>query len=249
MWRKLLRVALLAVYFAGLLGVAGLTAYAAFSQFVRRGVTPVPDLVGLPLSEAEALLVDQGLRMRWLEGEDRFDDSVPSDQVLQHNPGPGSLVKKASTVDVVLSLGRQLVEVPDLSGQALQAAQVNLAAAGLSFGRQGSIYTDHGAVGTVVGQGPPPGSLVDRATSVDLLISLDNTAETYVMPDLIYRTDAEVKRFFRRHGFRLGSVKYEPYEGVGEGIVLRQYPLAGHPLRRRDVIALVVAASPESASP
>jgi hypothetical protein len=40
-------------------------------------------------------------------------------------------------------------------------------------------------------------------------------------------------------------VKYEPYEGIEAGVVLRQYPLAGHPLRRHDVISLVVAAPAE----
>lgn len=249
MWRRLLRAAVIAAYLAVLVGVGGLTAYLAFSQFVRRGVTPVPDLVGLSLSEGEALVVDQGLSIHWLEAEDRFDASVPAGRILQHAPGPGSLVKKGSVVDVVLSRGRQLVEIPDLTGQAVQAAQVNLAAAGLAVGRQNNIITEFGIPGTVVRHVPAAGSQVDRSTPVDLMVSIENSAEIFVMPDLVYRTVEEVKHFFVRHGFRLGSVKYEPYEGADEGIVLRQYPLAGHPLRRRDVISLVVAATPESAAP
>jgi hypothetical protein len=51
-----------------------------------------------------------------------------------------------------------------------------------------------------------------------------------------------VQRFFQTRGFRLGSVKYERYEGIRPGVILRQYPLAGHPLRREDTVALVVAA-------
>ena len=35
------------------------------------------------------------------------------------------------------------------------------------------------------------------------------------------------------------------YEGVREGAILRQYPLAGHPLDRRETISLVVAARPD----
>ena len=41
----------------------------------------------------------------------------------------------------------------------------------------------------------------------------------------------------------MGTVKFEPYEGILDGTILRQTPLPGHPLRRRDVISLVVAAS------
>ena len=227
-----------------LLLVFGATAYLSFNQFVRRGVMPVPDLVALPLAEAEMLLRDQGLSMRWNEQEDRFDESVAAGLVLEHDPGPGSLVKKGSAVQVVLSRGQQLVEVPKLNGQALQAAQVTLGAVGLSLGRRGNVYADGGEAGAVVWQSPPAGELVDRATPIDLMVSIDNTQQTYVMPDLVYLRDTYVRDYFEGRGFRLGSVKYEPYEGVPEGIVLRQYPLAGHPLRSRDVISLVVSAEP-----
>ncbi len=63
------------------------------------------------------------------------------------------------------------------------------------------------------------------------------------MPDLVYREYEPVRRFFDRRGFRLGGVKFEAYEGISPGVILRQYPLPGHPLRRQDVISLVVTAS------
>lgn len=241
MGRKLLRGLWLATYVGVLLVIFGVTSYLAFSQFVRRGVRPVPDLVGLSPEEGESMLADSGLTMRWLEGGDRFDEEVPAGRVLQHSPRAGSLVKKGSSVEIVLSRGRQLVAVPDLSGKALQAAQVSLAAAGLKQGRLASIFTRSGKPGTVVWQNPAAGSEVDRSVTVDLLVSVESSADVFVMPDLIYRSYDQVRDFFDRFGFRLGSVKFEAYEGIDEGIVLRQYPLAGHPLKRRDVISLVVA--------
>lgn len=243
MWRKLGRVLALLGYAGAVLVLFGSTAYLSFNQFVRRGVMPVPDVVGLTLQEARNLLLDQGLRVRRLEDEDRFDDAMPPGLVLQHDPAAGSLVKKGSAVDIILSRGQQLVEVPDLSSQAIQAAQVNLAASGLALGRRGNVYTDVGAPGSVVRQHPLAGTLVDRSTPIDVMVSLENTSEVYVMPDLVNRRGTDVRLFFERQGFRVGSVKYEPYEGVEEGVVLRQYPLPGHPLRRHDVISLVVAAS------
>lgn len=244
MKRFLLRSLRVALGLAVLLIVFGSTAYLSFNQFVRRGAMQVPDLIGLPLAEAEMVLLDQGLKLRWLEGEDRFDDTVPAGMVLEHDPGPGSMAKRGGSVKVILSRGQQLVEVPDLSGKVIQAAQVNLAASGLSLGRRTSVFSDGGEPGTVVRQSPPPGAEVDRSTPVDVMVLVDNTNEVFIMPDLVYRTEEEVRQFFTSHGFKLGSVKYEPYEGIPEGVVLRQYPLMGHPLRRRDVIALVVSAAP-----
>jgi beta-lactam-binding protein with PASTA domain len=135
-----------------------------------------------------------------------------------------------------------------LTGQAIQAAQVNLAATGLQLGRRSNVFTDAGAPGSVVRQRPLPGTPVDRSTPVDVMVSLENTSEVYVMPDLVNLRGTGVRLIFEGQGFRLGSIKYEPYEGVEEGVVLRQYPLPGHPLRRHDVISLVVAANSQDDS-
>jgi beta-lactam-binding protein with PASTA domain len=61
------------------------------------------------------------------------------------------------------------------------------------------------------------------------------------MPDLVYRNYEDARRFFQQRGFRVGSVKFEVYAGIREGVILRQFPLAGHPLRRNDAISLVVS--------
>ncbi len=244
MLRVVRRLALFGLRLLLLLVLFGSMAVLGFNKSVRRGEVPVPDLGGLALADAELLLRDQGLEMRWDENEDRFDDTVPAGHVLEHDPGPAGLVKRGSGVRVVLSRGQQLVQVPELEGRAIQAAQVTLGAAGLALGSRGDVRTVRGPAGDVIWQYPRPGDLVDRSTPIGVLVSSDETDAVYVMPDLVYRQNDVVRNFFQRHGFRMGSVKYEPYEGVPEGIVLRQYPLAGHALRRQIPISLVVSASP-----
>ncbi|MCH9648499.1 MAG: PASTA domain-containing protein [Deltaproteobacteria bacterium] len=239
--RKLLRWTGRLAYLACLSVVAVVVAYLAFGLFVRSGVTPVPDLRGLPEAEATDLLADQSLGLRRNQEEDAFDDSIEAGQVLAQQPGSRTLVKRGSTVSVALSLGPQVVEVPDLTGQTAPAAQVTLAASGLALGRTVGVIGNKAAAGTVVEQWPNAGKGVPPETSIDLLISRQSRGETYVMPDLVYRRYEQSRTFFQQRGFRLGSVKYEVYEGIPEGVILRQFPLAGHPLRRQDAIALVVS--------
>ncbi len=240
--RRWLRFLALGAYFGAVLLVFVVSAYIAFSIFVRSGVTSVPELAGLTDEEAVTMLTDQGLRLKERQGEEAYDEQVAIGHVLRQRPGAGAFVKRGSVVEVVFSRGPQRIQVPDLVGQALQSAQVALAAVGLSGGRTFSVWSDQQASGLVSLQNPPAGSRVDRDTPIDLFASLGNSAETYVMPDLIYRGYDDVKVFFERSGFRLGSVKFEAYEGIARGVVLRQFPLPGHPLRRQDSIALVVAA-------
>lgn len=234
-----------AAYAALLFVVLGASGYVAFTTFVRSGVTAVPGIEGLAAIEAEARVRDHGLRLLWREGDERYDSGVPADHVVLQSPAAGNLVKRGAAVEAVRSLGEELVKVPDLLGKALPAAQVTLADSGLSIGRTASVYRAGGLPGTVVEQKPAPSARVGAATPVDLYLCLEDPAETYLMPDLVYRSYEEVRRFFDRRSFRLGSVKYEEYEGIGAGVVLRQFPLPGHPLRRHDVISLVVTAVAE----
>ena len=240
--RPWLRRSVLVAAYAGLLVfLLGASSYLALSNFVRSGVVAAPDVVGLDRSQAEAGLAAAGLTLQRVE-DDRHDEAVPAGHVLRQDPPAGSAVKENSGVVIYLSRGRELVETPDLTGLVLQTAEVRLTASGLQLGRSRSVFAEFGEPGTVVRQDPPAGSRIDPSSQVDLMVSLANPGAMFVMPDLIDLPEEPVRDFFETRGFRLGRVKYEPYEGVPAGIILRQYPLPGHALRQSDSIALVVAA-------
>jgi beta-lactam-binding protein with PASTA domain len=135
------------------------------------------------------------------------------------------------------------MEVPDVRGQPVHAAHVGVAASGLSSGRTETVFCAGNVSGMVFEQRPLAGERVGRGSMVDLLVCRDRGLDTWVMPDLVYRDYDEVRRRLVNRGLRFGSIKFEPYEGVAEGVVLRQFPLAGHPLQSKDVISLVVATS------
>jgi serine/threonine-protein kinase len=241
MARRLLRWLLVLGYLGLLTAVLGLTASASFSRFVRRGAIPAPDLVGLPLAEASTSLEESGLVMRRAEDKDRYDEEIAAEHVVQQDPRAGGFVKQGGKVEVVLSRGPQVVTVPDVTAQSVQAAQAALVASGLVVGERIRVRWPGGVPGTVVRQQPPAATGAARGSAVDLLVSIDDPQRTYVMPDLVYRRAEAVRAALERRGFRFGSVKYENYEGVEEGVILRHTPLPGHPLRPSDSITLVVA--------
>jgi eukaryotic-like serine/threonine-protein kinase len=241
MLRKLAHALGLAAYGLALVLVFTLAAYVSFSLFVRSGVTTVPKVVGMTRAEAANVLVDQGLRLRGVEENGRYDDEVPAGKVLRQSPDARTLVKRGSGVALVLSLGPRRVEVPDLTAKAFPAAQVTLSSAGLAIGKVLSAFVEGRPTGTVAGQSPDPGALVPPAVGIDLLLAQPGEGERYIMPDLIYRHFEDVRPYFERQSFKLGTVKYERYEGVAAGVVLRQFPLPGHPVSRTDAVSLVVA--------
>jgi beta-lactam-binding protein with PASTA domain len=221
----------------------------AFSQFVRRGVTSVPDIVGQSRSAAEAVLVDSGLALAKGELAERHHDEIAAGLIVEQRPGASGLVKRGSSVKVIYSLGPEVAEVPDLVGRQLTEAQVELSAVGLTLGRTVSVYQLTGDPGLVAEQDPPAGSVVGFSRPIDVYVGDESHAEVYVMPDLVYRDVEVVRAYFERRGFQMGGVKPEAYEGLPPGVILRQYPLAGHPVTRSDVISLVVSISADEMSP
>ena len=62
---------------------------------------------------------------------DDFSDTVPVDKVIGTNPAVGTSQARGSTVTISVSKGPELVTVPDLTGNTLEAAQQRLVALGL----------------------------------------------------------------------------------------------------------------------
>lgn len=231
------------VVWLGLLAaVFVVSSYVAFSAFVRRGEITLPSVVGLSLEEGASVLAENGVELSHLEERDRFDDEIPPGRIAWQSPKGGTPIKKGSGVEVGLSRGVERVVVPSLVGEPLTTVAVHLKAADLTLGRALRVFSETGAEGHVVRQFPPAGTQVDPATPVDLFVRLADVSTGFVMPELIYLDYDAVRRFFETRGFRIGSVKFEAYEGAAPGTVLRQFPLPGHRLGRESVISLVVAA-------
>jgi beta-lactam-binding protein with PASTA domain len=241
MGRKLLRVLGMLAYAAFVVLAFTLAAYLSFSFFVRSGVTPVPSVVGMTRAEATNALLERGIAVRAVAAKGRYDDTVPVGRVLRQIPDARTLVKRGSGVQLVLSLGPQRVDVPDLAAKTFPVAQVALSGSGLIVGKTLSAFIPGHETGTVVAQDPDAGAAVPPASPVDVLLALPAPGERYIMPDLVYQQYDRVRTFFEREKFRIGNVKYERYEGVAAGVILRQFPLPGHPLSQDDPVSLVVA--------
>lgn len=243
MWKRLLGAIGFLAYLLTLFAVFSLSAYLAFSFFVRSGATTVPDVAGLSRAEASARLADQGLEMRLGKSEGRYDDKVAAGLVVRQKPEGGTLAKRGRPVEIILSLGPRRVETPELAGNTMPATQIALTKASLVLGKILFAFDATHPPGTVFEQDPDAGASVAPSSPVDVLVAVPTTGERYVMPDLVYRHYDVVRPFFDRRKFRFGNVRFERYEGVSAGVILRQFPLPGYPVSPNDPISLVVATS------
>lgn len=224
----------------GIGGVAaGIMFWLALVHTVHRGTVAVPSLMGMEVEKARRTAHDRGLVLH-VDPEGVFNPDVASKLVGAQEPVPGFHLKSGAVVTVRQSLGRRRAEVPQVSGVSLQAAARDLEAEGLRVGRQVEVGGE--AAGEVVlTTQPPEGSMVGPDEEISVLLNVRPQRRTWVMPAFISHSEATVRRFCRRHAIRIGQVHQVAYQGMAPGVVLRQYPAAGSPLSRSDIVSLWVS--------
>jgi serine/threonine-protein kinase len=217
----------------------GIVFWQALVHTVHRGTLAVPELRGSNLEQAERLAHDYGLTVV-VDEPGVFTIATPVGSIAAQDPQPGFHVKTGSTITVRLSLGGERVTIPDIRGESLQGGLRGLEQIGLSPGRRAQIDGQTGG-DRVLATEPPIGAQVAPETDIDLLVNLSPRRELWVMPSLLSHSRDTVRRFCRTNQLRLGQVHEVGYPGLPAGLVLRQYPPAGSPLERGDIITVWVS--------
>jgi serine/threonine-protein kinase len=166
-----------------------------------RGDVPVPDLSNLTRAQAEAVLARGALKLS--VASERFDAAVPRGFVVSQDPEPGRYVKAGRRVAVVVSLGEEFANIPELFGESLRSARLLLDRAGLKVGGVGRVITSEVGSGLIVATEPTFGAVVPRGTAVQLLVCATPEPEAYVMPDLMGRDAQAAQRDLEALGFRV----------------------------------------------
>jgi len=215
-------------------------------SIVGRSVA-VPDLTGKTPDEALRAALDAGLQIEQQESRSRYDEKIPRGKVLLQQPEAGSLAKPAQAIRVVLSLGPRELRVPDLNGLAPRAAALKLARESLQLGTV-SWYRDPSAPPGILAQDPEPEVPASRGGAVRVLMSRGAADLRILMPDFVGKNAQAVKAHLEKFGFRVGSARFEAYDGVAPDTVLKQFPPAGYPLSNKEVVSLTVSRPPEAAA-
>jgi serine/threonine-protein kinase len=173
--------------------------------------------------------------------EQRNDPRMASGRVLEQMPLPGSSVRRGRKVKLVLSLGGQVLHVPDLVGHAAREVSIELRQEGFVPGDEARVRSSDVPEGRVVAQVPPAKARAVPNSRVHRLVSDGPPLRAWVMPDLTGRPRKQVEAWIAAGGFRRGEVRRMRAAGRGSGTVISQQPLAGHPIRSRDIVELVIA--------
>lgn len=155
-----------------LLGIGGVVAYNVINGAGlggNRSQVTVPDVAGRPQTEAEKILEDAGLKVTVTE---QPDAEVARGNAVGTDPAKQSAVPSGSQITLIISSGKEITEVPDLTGMTTDRAQRALADVGLKLKSEVSeVASDTVKDGEIVSQSPGQGSQVSKGTEVAITVS------------------------------------------------------------------------------
>ena len=198
----------------------------------RAPLIEVPDLEKRTAAQAIALLKQRGLVYR---AAGTVESTGEPGRVARQRPAAGTRVA-AATVVSVWSTRRVLVEVPDLTGRAPEAAASLLAGRGLRARIAGQVESERRA-GSVAKQDPAPGRKIPPETVVSVWSARPALVE---VPDLGGRTEAQARQALNRRKLEYRTAGTMESERT-EGTIARQTPTAGQRVQQGTEVAVLMA--------
>jgi hypothetical protein len=136
---------------------------------------PVPEVRGQTVEDAQALLVDAGLKATPRLQEQVVNDPRQVGRVIAQNPAAGSEIDADGAVILQSGVANQVASVPNIRGATLDQAQQILGAAGLTLGviEPGDAPRD----AVVDFQNPAAGADARVGSAVSVLLAVDEDEE------------------------------------------------------------------------
>jgi len=230
-----------------LLVVFMVSALTAMRFAIHGRQTKVPKLVGLTTAQADRALSDHGLVLD--PGDRYFSSTVPPGHIMSQVPAPGEQVRRGWHVRVAESMGPQRVVIPDLVGGSERAADINIRRRGLELGSTATAIIPNAQPDEIVAQSPPANAVNVSAPKISVLLAAPEGRASFVVPDLVGRSEDDAVNEIVSAGLRVGSITSQPPPTdsnptaavpSGTRMVVRIIPAAGQRVYEGQSISLEV---------
>lgn len=183
-------------------------------------VTEVPNIIGLKIEDAEKILEESNLKIGI---KDEKYSEVSRDKIISQSPEPGEIANFNTSVNIVISLGVEKIEVPYVIEMSYQDARDILEDRQLSVARIYEI-SETIEVGTVISQEPAEGMQVFKNSLVTITIS--SGSEMISIPRVIRENFENAISILEELGFVVEK-QWVPSSQTTRNLVLNQDPQGG----------------------
>lgn len=183
----------------------------------------VPNLIGKNISGALDMLSSINLYLK--KSSDNFNHDIPSGIIVSQMPHSGSIIKEGKAVRVIVSLGREVIFVPDLTNKTLRAAQLILRRNVLDFGEREEKYSITIEKGKIISQNPSLRTAIQKKGLVNIVVSLGLPPEGVIlMPDFIGKDISEAEEWLNQNDIAIKNINKVKDSAVTENTIIKQMP-------------------------
>jgi serine/threonine-protein kinase len=199
----------------------------------------VPSLAGMSQVQAANAVAELGLKIG--EVQEVFSEDVPKGKVITSDPAGGGRVEVAGEVLLLVSKGKDRIEVPELVGLTVEEAAAALKSKNLKVGRVSEKFSDTFEAGLLINGNPVSGTPVRKDSSVDLIIS--KGLEQVELTNFQGKTSDQAQSELTAAGLIVSS-KYEYSDSIPIGTVISQTPSDVTSVGKGEKIELVISKGP-----
>jgi serine/threonine-protein kinase len=201
--------------------------------------TTTPGVIGLSQADAQERLEGAGLDVT--VDDPAYSSTVPKGRVISADPSAGERVLDGGDVTIVVSLGKEVYQLPKLTGITLDQAQDRIQSQNMAFGKATEKWSETVHKGIVISSDPKGGTTLRPGTIVDLVVSKGR--RPIPVGSWVGMSADDAQRVLEQRGLKV-SVGQQYDDSVSAGLVISQDPRTGT-LYKGDTVELLVSLGPE----
>ncbi len=198
---------------------------------------PVPPVIGQLLEDARIAIENANLEVGQIER--RADADFAEGVVIDQNPAAGVEVGEGTPVNLVVSLGPEVIVLPDVTETTEREATSELHGLGLEVAVNEE-FSGEVAEGLVIRTDPEPGSEVLSGDTILLVVSLGR--EPVEVPNLLNLTSGEAEALLADLGLvlRVSNSTQPVADPEQDGLVVNQVPTPGTTVDRGSTVTVTL---------
>ncbi|MET1037678.1 MAG: Stk1 family PASTA domain-containing Ser/Thr kinase, partial [Aeromicrobium sp.] len=224
--------ALAVVLIAAIVGVLWFTGAFDSDEPPATRQVAVTDVAGLDVDRATRALENDGFVVG--ETTEQASADVEEDEVIETDPAADEMVDEGSTINLVVSSGPEMVDVPTLDGYTYDRAKEELEGRGLKVGKE--LQDSNLPRDQVINTNPPGPTQVPAGSEITLIVSRGQVT----VPDVVGRNIDDAQTILKDLGLKY-NITEDPNASEDNGLVTRQSPGSGQQVSPGSTIELTVS--------
>lgn len=198
-------------------------------------------VVGLEEEKAITALREAGIAY---EIEREYSDTFEEGLVMNQSVKEGTKIEETDKVKLIISKGKEEVDVPDVVGKTLEEAKAALTAAGFEVDEDDE-YDEEVEKDYIISQTPGGNTKAAKGSTVKIVVSRGKEVKVAKVPNLKKKTVTAAESALSEVNLKLGNVSQEYSDSIEEGKVIRQSIEEGTEVKEGTAIDITISKGKE----